>query len=115
MFWLLDSVLCSVETVIEVFICVECDVMKLLLEFVFSATSAISINGSDASFVVTNCVFLFSFLLIKATLFSSVFPADLKGLFSHSFVETISVILIGSVVFLAGFFVFDIFSDVVVV
>ena len=76
MICMLDSVLCSVETVIEVFICVKSGVLELLLVLVFSTISAVSINGSDANFVATNCVFLFSFLLIKAILFSSVFPAD---------------------------------------
>ena len=47
-------------------------------------------------------VFLFSSLLIKGILFSSVFPADSKGLFSPSFVQTACVILIDSAVFLAS-------------
>ena len=60
-FGMLDFVLCSVETVTEVFIYVESGVMKLLLVFVFSATSTVSINGSDINFVATNCVFVFFF------------------------------------------------------
>ena len=103
MFWILDSLLCTVQTMIEVFIFGESDVMKLLLVFVFPATSAVSINGSDVNFVAMNCVFVFCFT--KAISFSSVFPADSKGLFSPSFVQTVCVILIGSVVFSASFFV----------
>ena len=90
---------CSVETVIEVFNCVKTGVMKSLLVFVFSATSAVSIKGSDVSFAATNCVLLFSFLLIKAILFCSVFPVDSNGLSSPSFVQTVYVILIGCFLF----------------
>ena len=97
MFWMLTSVLCSVKTVTEVFICAESGVMKLLLVFVFSAISAVLINDVDASFVATNCLLLFSFLLIKAILFPPVFPADSNALLSPSFVQTACVILIGSV------------------
>ena len=81
----------------EVFICAESGVMTLLLMFVFSAISAVLINDGDASFVATNCVFLFSFLLIKVILFPPVFPADSNGLLSTSFVQTAWAILIGSV------------------
>ena len=102
--WMLDSVLCSVENLIEVFICVESDVMKLLLVFVFSATSAVSISGSNVNFVATNFVFSFSFLLIKAILFYFLFPANSKGLFSPSFVQTVCIILIGFFVFSASLF-----------
>ena len=45
----------------EVFICVESGVIKLLVVFVFSATSAASVNGNDVNFVATNCVFLLFF------------------------------------------------------
>ena len=94
---MLTSVLCSVKSVTET------GVMKLLLAFLFSATSSASINGSDVSFVATNCAFLFSFLLIKTILFCTVFAAGSNGLFSPSFVQTVSVILIGTVVFSVGF------------
>ena len=43
------------------FICFESGVMNLLLVFVFSASSAVLINGSNLSFVAINCKF-FSFL-----------------------------------------------------
>ena len=62
LFWMLTSVFCSVKTVIQVFICVETGVIKLLLVFVFFATLAVSVNDSDVSFVATNVLMCYCFL-----------------------------------------------------
>ena len=61
MLLIFTSMLSYVETVMEVFICVESGVIKLLVVFVCSANSAASVNGNDANFVATNCVFLLFF------------------------------------------------------
>ena len=61
MLLIFTSMLSYVKTVMEVFICVESGVIKLLVVFVFSANSAASVNGNDANFVATNCVFLLFF------------------------------------------------------